>query len=67
MNTLTTMLTNKWTTLTGLVVGVGQYMASVGPKPPQTKADWTSFAWGLGIVLFGAVSKDATTGSAPGR
>lgn len=65
MGAMKAMLANKWTTITGLVVGVGQYMGTVGAKAPTTNAEWVSFFWGLGIVVLGIVSKDATTGSRP--
>ncbi len=62
-----TMLSNWWTTIGGLVVGVGQYLTTQGATMPTTKAGWGQFILGLAIVAWGVVMKDATTGSKPGQ
>lgn len=66
MITFFKMMTNWWTTLGGIFVGVGQYITTgPGARLPTNKAEWGQFVLGLAIVLWGLVMKDATTGSTP--
>jgi len=66
MDKLKVMLSNWPMALVGLVIGAGQYAKEYGVKPPATRAEWASFAWGLCLVVIYPVFKSATTGSRPG-
>ena len=61
-----TMLRNWWTTIFGILAGLGQYATQVGGKAPETKADWLSVISAFILAALGYVSKDASTGSKPG-
>jgi hypothetical protein len=61
-----TMIRNSWTTVVGILVGVANFLGGVGAKAPQTKQEWWALLMSLLYVIFGVVSKDATTGSRPG-
>lgn len=62
---LSRMFGNWWTTLLGFVAGVVQYLATAGPTPPTTRAEWTSLLFSAVLFALGLSAKDAATGSAP--
>jgi len=57
-------LKNWWTTIAGLLAGAGNYMSQVGTVP-STWEDAGHFAFSLGLIFLGIVSKDGNTGSSP--
>jgi len=57
-------LSNWWTTLAGLLAGIGNYMTQVG-QIPSSWEEAGQFAFSLGLILLGIVSKDGKTGSSP--
>ena len=50
---------NWWTTLTGALAGLGTYLGGVGPKAPETKADWITLAVGALLAVMGYKAQDA--------
>ena len=64
--TMKTMIRNWWTTIFGVLAGLGQYATQVGGKVPETKQDWMATAAALVLSLLGIFAKDATVGSKPG-
>lgn len=59
------MLANKWTTITGILIGLAEYVGQNGITAPQTSQAWVQFWIGAGIAVLGVCAKDATTGSTP--
>ncbi len=56
---------NSWTTIMGILAGVGIYASQVGAKYPATNEEWIAFVLGLVMAIWGATQKDGKTGSAP--
>ena len=56
---------NWRTTLCAAIVAVAQYLLTSGVTFPTSKKDWGSFLVGVGMIAWGAVSKDSKTGSQP--
>ena len=50
---------NWWTTITGALAGLGTYLGGVGPKAPETKADWITLAVGALLAVMGYKAQDA--------
>ena len=59
-------LGNVGTTLAGLLAASATYFAGVGGKLPTNSQEWTMAASSIALLALGVLSKDATTGSAPG-
>src|SRR6266446_6820001 len=60
-----TKFKNYWTTAAGALLAALIYAQGIGPKMPETRNEWWTFVIGVGIAVFGFVSKDAMTGSKP--
>lgn len=58
-------LGNWWTTIAGLLTGIGMYISKSGAKIPSTWDEAVNFLLGLGIVMMGVLAKDGKTGSSP--
>lgn len=58
-------LVGNWrTTLSGLISGIATYvLAGDGSVIPTTKQGWLAWFAGLAQIAWGAVMKDASTGS----
>ena len=57
-------LFGNWkTTLAGAISGASTYLLLSGAVFPTTKADWGAFLAGLEQAIWGAMQKDASTGS----
>ena len=58
-------IAGNWrTSLLGAITGVATYfLAGPGVNLPTTRQDWFGLIAGLAQIVWGAVMKDATTGS----
>jgi hypothetical protein len=61
------MLGNVWTTTIGVLLGAITYISQSGVALPTTKRDWMNLLLAALLAGLGIASKDATTGSAPGK
>jgi len=52
-------VTDLKSTLTGLMIGVGQYWFLIGEKFPETPAEWMSFVFGVTFTLGGAAAPNS--------
>lgn len=61
---LNNIVGNWRTTLLGLISGIATFMlAGPGVNLPSNKQEWFGFLGGLVQIVWGIVSKDASTGS----
>lgn len=61
---LNNIVGNWRTTLLGFISGISTFMlAGPGVNLPSNKQEWFAFLAGVGQIVWGIISKDASTGS----
>lgn len=58
---------NWHTTLFGTLAGLFTQLSGSGLTIPTDKAGWKNFAMAAIFIIWGAIQKDAATGSVPGE
>lgn len=52
-------ITDLKSTITGLVLGAGQYWFLIGEKLPETPAEWVSLVFGVMLTVGGAATPNS--------